>query len=391
MIQLNEWVKGDIKRVYIDSTCPERVWVERLTTSGYARVRCKMPSEVGRQTALLSGAGFDFEKTYASWDDLVDALLSLPGNHTRHSAFPKKAFAKPQQTYNSLTSPISSAIDTRTPEDISNQTYAFSIESAPFKAKTIKSCRILVDTREPDSVFEKLAVGKIAVERQTLEVGDLMLVSADTKDHLIVERKTITDFYGAIVGDQHRAHSQAERLSLYQQRHAAQGIKVQVVWIIEGELNGRRTLYNTLPQSNQMDGMVNYLVAILGQHVVLAYNTHHLCYLTSKFVQGFFEQELYYPVRTATGSQIDLKKSERQAAIINMNAEDNNHGVSIPGRENLFHVLTAFNSINSRIANSLIESGLVLQDIISLSETELAAFKGIGKATAQKIYKDFRM
>lgn len=388
MNEFNEWKKGDLQRIYIKSNCSEPVWIERLVRTGIARVRCKMPTEIGRQTALISEAGFDFSQSYLTWDALVDALMSLPGNHTRHENNSKRNY----QEKKCIDSPlhIFSAIDTRSPEDISDQTYTFSIDSAPFKAKTIKSCRILLDTREPNEVFEKLAEGKIAVERQTLEVGDIMLVSANTKDHLIIERKTITDFYGAIVGDQHRAHSQAERLCLYQQRFAAQGIKVQVLWIIEGELNGKRTLYNTLPKSNQMDGMVNYLVAILGQHVVQAYNMHHLCYLISKFVQGFFEQELYYPVRTATGSQVDLKRSERQASVIN-EKDDSSHGVSIPGRENLFHVLTAFKSINSRAANSLIESGLVLQDIIALTEKELSSFGGIGKTTAKKIYEDFRM
>lgn len=389
MFQFSEWQKGQLQRVYISSQCQEPVWVERLVKSGFARVRCKMPAEVGKQTALISSAGFNFDQSYTSWEALVEELLSLPGNHARHGQSAKNII-QTHQKVNSYTSPISSVIDIRSAESISDQTYTFSIDSAPFKAKTINDCIIFVDPREPDSVFDKLSEGRIAVERQTLEVGDIMLVSADTKNHLIIERKTITDFYGAIVGDQHRAHSQAERLSLYQQRYAEQGIKVQVVWIIEGELNGKRTLYNTLPKSNQMDGMVNYLVAILGQHVVLAYNTHHLCYLASKFVQGFFEQELYYPVRTSTGSQVDLKRSERQAHIINTK-DENNHGVSIPGRENLFHVLTAFKSINSRIANSLIESGLVLQDIIALSEIELARFDGVGKVTATKIYNDFRM
>ena len=391
MFEFKEWVNQDIKRIYITSTCPEKIWIEQLVRSGQARVRCKLSAECARQTANISNAGFDFSIEYESWDSLVEALFLLPGKHARHGK--KSHFSQGGSGVGVLKG--SSAlpnIDIRPPETLAEQAYNFTIDSAPFKASTIKNCSIGIDTREPESVFSKFSEGRIEAIRETLSIGDIILRSAATRDHVVIERKTVSDFYNAITGEQHRGHSQAERLYQYQQELAQEGVRVLVVWMIEAELGGKRSLYNTLPKTNQMDGMINYLVAILGQHVVQAFNLHHLCYLSMKFLQGFFEQELYYPVRTATGAQIDLKKEARQQAKANMVAAGNsNHGVSIPGRSNLFHVLTAFPHIDSRIANSLIESGLVLQDIIRLSENELSQFLGIGKVKARKIYSDFQM
>jgi hypothetical protein len=44
-----------------------------------------------------------------------------------------------------------------------------------------------------------------------------------------------------------------------------------------------------------------------------------------------------------------------------------------------------FKSIDSRIVKSLIESGLILKDIINLTEEELERFDGIGKTKAKKL------
>jgi ERCC4-type nuclease len=389
MFEFREWHRDDIKRIYITSGCPEKVWIEQLSRTGLARVRCKLSSETASQTKRISEAGFDFTKGYETWEHLVDALYKIPGNHVRYGA----ARTKTSHSHSLVNSPatVFSKIDVRSQEVLANQSLEFSIDSAPFKSSTLKNCTIVIDTREPESVFKKFCEGKVQIQSAALEIGDILLKSEITGDHVVIERKTITDFYGAITGEQHRVHSQAERLYQYQQDMANKGVRVLVIWMVEAEQNGNRSLYNTLPKTNQMDGMLNYLIAILGQHVVQTFNLHHLCYLTMKFLQGFFEQELYYPVRTATGSQIDLKKEARQQFKLGVMDSDFNHGVSIPGRKNLFHVLTAFPSIDSRIANSLIESGLVLQDILKLSESELIQFEGIGKAKAKKIFSDFQM
>lgn len=388
MFQLNEWIGGNVKRVYISSDCPEKVWIEQLSRTGEARVRCRIPAEAHLQISNLSKAGFDFTKGYESWDALLDALFALPGNHKRFRTGGRTVLNESEESH-TLSQNILS-IDERSAEVISAQCYEFSIDSAPFKVSTIKNCSVEIDTREPEVVFSKFCEGKLKIEKTTLSVGDIALRSSATRDHVIIERKTITDFYSAITGSQHRAHSQAERLYEYQQKMAESGVRVLIIWMIEAECGGRRSMYNTLPKSNQMDGMINYLVAILGQHVVHTFNLHHLCYLCMKFVQGFFEQELFYPVRSATGAQIDKKKSERLGAKLSL-PDSNAHGVSLPGRANLFHVLTSFPNIDSRIANSLISSGLVLIDIINLTEKELETFEGVGKVKAKKIYSDFQM
>lgn len=382
MLELNEWCAGDKRRVYVASLCPDPVYIEQLVRTGEARLRCKNPAEVARLTNLMASAGFDFSRPFGSWNELIDVLFALPGNHTRHGL--KKAATPSAKAFNS------GVLDRRTPQEISADSLNYSLSSAPFKSKTISNCKIVVDSREPNSLVTKMSEGKIAVCREALEVGDIKLISADTDDHIIIERKTVTDFYSSITEPEKRAHSQAERLFDYQNEFAKNGTRVQVIWMIEGEQNGVRTLYNALPQTNQMDGMINYLVSVLNQHVVQAYNCHHLCYLVQKFVQGFFEQELFYPVKSISGAQIDRRKSER-SSIAAIPLEQGRHGVSIPGRQDLFHVLTSFKSVDSRIANSLIETGLVLKDILALSKEDLVKFNGIGRNLAEKIEREFNM
>lgn len=389
MFEFKEWHRDKIKRIYITSNCPEKVYIEQLSRTGLARVRCKLPSESASQTKRISEAGFDFTKEYETWEKLVSDLFKIPGKHTR--------FGEKIASAHTTNSPINSnfavfqKIDIRPPDVLANQSLEFPIDSTPFKPSTLNNCSIVIDTREPENVYRKFCEGKIQIQSAALEIGDILLRSTHSEDHVVIERKTVSDFYNAITGEQHRVHSQAERLYQYQQDFAQKGARVLIIWMIESEQNGKRSLYNTLPKTNQMDGMINYLVAILGQHVVQVFNVHHLCYLTMKFLQGFFEQELYYPVRTATGTQIDMKKEARQMAKAGVAETGLNHGVSIPGRKNLFHVLTAFPNIDSRIANAFIESGLVLQDIIGLSESDLSKFDGIGKVKAIKIFSDFQM
>lgn len=391
MLEFSEWVLNDKKRIYIQSACIESVWIEQLKRSGIAKVRCKLTAEAIYQTKQITDAGFDFSCQFASWELLRDALFALPGNHLHAGERNKqKRTSFPDQQSKAFLAPFTSVVDLRSSEAISDDSYSYSISSAPFKSSSISSCRIVVDTREPESLFLKLSEGRISIERQTLEVGDIKLVSIETKDHIIIERKTVTDFYSSITEPDHRAHSQAERLFDYQQACAAEGIRVTVIWLIEGEHNGKRMLYNCLPKSNQMDGMINYLVAILGQHVMQAFNLHHLCYLVTKLLQGYFEQELYYPVRSSTGAQIDRKKMERKATQIS-SLGIQHHGATIPGRPSLFHILTSFPNIDSRIAIALIDSGLVLREIMCLTKDQLIKFNGIGKVLAEKIEQDFNM
>lgn len=388
-LKFKEWVSAGKKRVYLaDTEATESIYIEQLVGSQEPRIRGRETNIVMRYQHHISMLGFDFGRAYPSWEDMVDALFSLPGVHTRAGskagAGGRSGFSQ-QSGYTQGT--IYDKVDIRTPQEISDQASSYPIDSAPFKKTTLDSCKIIIDTREPSKLVGYLAQGKIAIDVGALEIGDIKIVSNNTQDHIIIERKTITDFYSAITGDDHRAHSQAERLYDYQQKQHENGVRVLVLWMIEGDLNGRRMLYNTLPESRQTDGMINYLVAILGQHVIQAFNMHHLCYLVSKFTQGFFEQQLYYPVRTATGSQIDRKKSER-APMVSVGGSGQ-HGVSIPGRADLFHVLTAFKSIDSRVANSMIGSGLTLKSIMDLSKEDLRKFDGVGPTLAQRIFEEF--
>lgn len=90
---------------------------------------------------------------------------------------------------------------------------------------------------------------------------------------------------------------------------------------------------NALPETKNMDGVINYLIAILDQKIVNVYNLHHMACMTMKIAQGFFERELFYPARMNNkGPRVDLTGAERNSEY-NAPVDENTsgHGTQIPG------------------------------------------------------------
>jgi ERCC4-type nuclease len=183
-------------------------------------------------------------------------------------------------------------------------------------------------------------------------------------------------------------HSQAERHADYVHDRAAQGVHTRVVWIIEGEDEGSRLLYNTLPQVKQTDGMVNYLVGVLGQHIIQSYSTNHTAYLIAKLTQGFLEQELYRPVKVGA-VRIDRSKKERRlkSAILPHSAESY-RGV-LMAANGLAQMLSLMPGIKTNVAKEMAATGLSLAQIVNMSLEEISALKGVGPKSAKEIHDLF--
>jgi flagellar motor switch/type III secretory pathway protein FliN len=191
----------------------------------------------------------------------------------------------------------------------------------------------------------------------------------------------------SITGDEHRAHSQVERYYDYIQEQAAKGVCVKLIWIIEGE-NGVRSLYNSLPLVQGVDGMINYWIAISDQYVATSFNLNHTAYLTAKLIQGFFERTLPNPVKLLNGSRID----RHHAHSTNMAPEvDNTDRGVTRGSESLSSLLSYFPGVKSNVAKELASTGMSIKEILQMSESDLVKIKGISDKSARVIFDGFNM
>lgn len=252
------------------------------------------------------------------------------------------------------------------------------LESLPMKTSTSQNIRLSVDHREPEllkTLIGQLPIDSISVD--ALLIGDVHAVCKKTGAELIIERKSLPDFSVSIRSDEHRAHSQVERLYAYKKGKEAQGTPVKIIWIAEGE-DG---LYSVLPKTNQMAGWVSYQCAISDQYIVESFSMEHTAYLVGKFIQGFFERELFKKVRVG-GKRIDSKKPLKTESL--NHAEPAERGVSYA--QNLRNFLIYIPGLNRKSADALVNAGLSLKDITALSVKDLQAINGIGKASAEKVF-----
>jgi len=154
------------------------------------------------------------------------------------------------------------------------------ITKIKFKSKTVKNAITVIDTKEPEPLQNLLFDSPIPNPGLgTLEVGDILIKKIDDTAEMIIERKTVHDLYNSITSDYSHAHSQVERMYAYQQAKLEQGVYVKVVWLVEGMNDGATGLYHSLPEPKQVDGWVNYLVAISDQYLVTSFNVEHTCSL----------------------------------------------------------------------------------------------------------------
>lgn len=367
-----QWKKeGTAPRLYITPNTPGSAYLYLLKT-GEPRLRSSMPAEINAITVQLSVAGVNMNTSYISFDAFLNAIEGAGHQVNRLPGRPQRAApaaARTKEDFANTTSPI----------DIAAQTLSYSLRSIKF-IKGTSDFMLTVDTREPESLIEHFSHGSIKTQLGALSVGDIRITSKSTSDELIIERKTVSDLYSSIVAN--TAHRQAECLFEYQAQKAQEGSRVMVVWLIEGELDGRRMLYNAFPGTNQTDGVINLFSAILGQHILQCYNMHHLAYMTTKLVQGFFEQSLYYKVNAA--ERKSRTPNEHRTALLGAGAGQY-HGIRTHDKNPLMQALMSIPSLKEPVVKQIMAKGHRLKDVLGYSHEDWLAYDGIGKILAAKL------
>lgn len=372
-MQFKLWSKVGKHRLYrIDTDIKDNPYID-ITK---ARPMVGGGDHDGRQA--LTQVIKDCALSQCSTVDEVIMALELGGHEVVQNGT-KKPTPKKKEPF-----PLFHAVDVRPAEEIIKQINDCEVHKAPFKKSTLRSAKLYIDSREPECVLDAFKHSPLDVERAGLPIGDFKVTDTTTGDTLIFERKTISDLYSSTIST--HLHSQAERL--YSWQHTLDGVRGRVVWIIEAEQGGSRVLYNALPLSKQVDGLINYFVGVLGQFVVQSYNVKHTAYLIHKIAQGFLEQQLPYPVKSDNGARIDALKRDR-AIESTVSEPSKAHGVSIPGRDTLQRALMTIPGVNTAIADALAASNLPLTEILMLTEDKLIEFKGVGKKTAAIIAQEF--
>lgn len=363
-----EWHKGNVIRFYINPA-PATSY---LTLSSRGKVSLESPDKLFKSTMLAAlETHLNIDKRKFGFDELRYALnsLSLPiensqslkSNSFERTVLPSTSIA----AKNSLNH------------------FANTIKMA---GKTLKNVVGAIDTRESAATVAYYAAGAIPCQVQTLAIGDIQFVNEKDKTLIVIERKTVADFYQSIVST--RAHSQAERLYDNALSLRAQGWRVMTCWLIIE--NDTKTLYDVLPDTKQMDGMLNYLSAILGHFVFRAFNDQHGAYLVNKLVQGFNELKLTYPVKNESGLRVDIPKSAMDIAAAAPSVDERtSHNVNTAQSNQLLYTLTSFTSINMKVAKSLAATGRPLRSILNMTEVELLEIDGIGPKLASKITAEF--
>jgi ERCC4-type nuclease len=359
MAEFTYWQKdGSAPRLYFKPNTQGNAYLT-LLNSGVPRLNSSNTFERNQLMHDVS-TGHLMHSTYQTFETFIQALQShghVVHTRTTRPANPS-AYTPVKADYANMTSPA--------------QRYA---EAEQLQLGTVKFLHgnkhylITVDTREPTQLAEILATSNMKIQSEALTVGDIRISHTDNSDELIIERKTISDLYNSIISN--HAHRQAEALFEYQNHRASLGHRTQIFWLIEGEEQGARTLYNAFDKIVQTDGVINYFSAILGQGVLQTFNMQHTCYLAIKLAQGFHEQELVYKVN-------------EKARKTTPTPSPNYHGVR--GDKNLLlKMLMAIPSIKEPVAHQIIAKGHKMADVFQYTKSQWLSFDGVGTTTADKI------
>lgn len=369
------WDNGVVApRLYFSPSTTGKAYIT-LLKNGEVRLHSTIPAEINPMKIGLAKTGV-LNQTYASIAFLAKALTDHGCNVTNSK---KSAKAAPAKTYNHQQTKADYA-NTDDAGTLFSKTLLNRLDSISF-IQPISNFTITVDTREPDTLLDMFSKSALKVRSEKLDVGDIRFTSSMTNDELIIERKTTSDLYSSIIAK--TAHRQAECLYEYQQLKATQGIRVMVAWMIEGELNGERTLYNAFEKTSQTDGVINLFSGILGQFVFSTYGQHHLCYLAIKLCQGFFDQELFFKVTAAP------RKSKSQEVQPNTSlSQEQYHGIRTSDKNPLMNILMAIPSLREPVAKAIIAKGHKLKDVLGYTESDWTAFEGVGRVTAKKIIEE---
>lgn len=385
--------KGGADRLYFQPNT-EGAGHLYLLKGGEVRVGSRQQFEIASLYHLMLSYGI-MSKKYSSMDELIEDLEAKACKVVGHrKAFTNEPTQKPEHYYRtSGVQPVPQK-NVVMPNLTVKSAKSLYIESLALDASTIKFVKrnskvdytVTVDTREQGDDLASLFAGAgFRVVNQALPVGDIKITNVNTQDEILIERKTAVDLYSSVTSHNARGHNQAERMFNYQANKAAEGIRVLSIWMVEASDDGQRSMYRAFPEIKHVDGWIGYLTGILGQHVIECFSKPHLVYLTVKLMQTYFEQELYYKIKSherKQGSAQELRASLLGGIASN---EGGDHGVKQKDPNVIHRVLSAIPSLRAAAVNAIIERGHTLSDVFNYSLDDWMKFDGIGKVLAAKI------
>lgn len=244
---------------------------------------------------------------------------------------------------------------------------------------TADNIQIIVDHREPEGLVS--ALRESCIPPENIIVGsqdmDVRIVSMDSLDELIIERKTVADLNQSVQSN--HAHDQSERYYDYMLEKAEAGVHVRILWIIEGD-----PVTGTLPNQAlnglpQLDGWNNYMMMINDQFFHYTYCTRHTAYSIIKMAQGFFERTLAQ--RVSVGKTARIKAQRR---------ETRDSGATRSGM-NLKSQLMFLDGMTTNVADELSKLGKSFREILAMNKQELLEIKGVGATRANRLLDAFNM
>jgi ERCC4-type nuclease len=366
-------------RLYVNEfSDDEKVYIT-LSPAGTVKITSQSNGLKEKVRKLLEENNIETKKVQ-SLDGLLTQLKQIktaPGKAKEKS----RSKSPNNNSYNDLK-------NTKTPMQLSDESASLDISTVGFLVSTMKNSYIKIDHREPKALQELMQQCKIEdVQVVTLPLGDILIGSKDGKKELLIERKTVSDLCQNIKSDDKHAHDQVERGYAYKQQKAKEGVAVKIIWIIEGEDEGSRMLYNILPAVQQVDGWIGYCLAISDQYMVSTFNVNHTAYMVAKMGQCYLERKLTNPVKTMAGVRIDTAKQISLRKEVSLD-EDTDRGV-VSARSGVSQMLSFFPSIPMNVAKELANTGKSIKQITAMSNKELLDIKGVGDKRASDIFNDF--
>lgn len=276
-------------------------------------------------------------------------------------------------------------------EELIAESKTLELEKAPFKASTIKNISVVVSSNEPSKLLQLLQRTKLLnVTSGHLSEADIVATDNVTGDTLLIERKTVQDLYQSVITDLH-SHDQCERMFAYVQARKKEGKRTRAIWLVEAQEDGKQLIDNCLPEIRQVTGLLNYFDMIADQSVIQSYSMEMTAYITAKFIQGYFEQKLYYPAKTANPSVNLSTKARLQAKAHDQVSSTDGTGVTRHTARDLVNILSYIPSINTKVARELAATGKTFKEIVSMPLEQIKQINGVGEKTAIKIFEDFNV
>lgn len=273
----------------------------------------------------------------------------------------------------------------RNSEDFYNESLTLDLHKIPFVNKSIiDDIQIIVDHRERDELYHLFNNSIIPSENvflDTLEMGDIKVIHLESLNELIIERKKITDLKRSIISN--HAHDQMARYTEYIDEKAENGIHIKFVWMIESENEGRLTIFNALDTIQQMEGWVNFTIAIEDQFMHGTFSPRHTAYSTLKMCQGFFEREIVNKVKVQRANIINKHR-------VMQRTDEGDKGV-YRSKNNLKTQLMFLHGVKTNVAEEFSLLGKSYRDIINMSKEEIAKVKGVGPKSVDVIYDTFNL